>query len=151
MVTASSATDYCPACGDQLDPILGGYRLNVATFDIMTSAVGGGGGPQKVDKRTKSADLWQWQGGGGKKIWTFCGGHRRTGLGWIRIRVFCCQPNSALANGNLAEVARVLGDMMEHPNSSQPNLGLGAGESPCTCNRIRSLDYDQSWESRREG
>ena len=57
MVTASSATDYCPACGDQLDPILGGYRLNVATFDIMTSAVGGGGGPQKVDKRTKSADL----------------------------------------------------------------------------------------------
>ena len=64
MVTASSATDYCPACGDQLDPILGGYRLNVATFNVtldclgkvlpyMTSAVGGGGGPQKAHKRNK--------------------------------------------------------------------------------------------------
>ena len=40
MVTAESATDYCPACGAQLDPILGGYRLNVATFDVTLDCLG---------------------------------------------------------------------------------------------------------------
>ena len=40
MVTAEAATDYCPACGAQLDPILGGYRLNVATFDVTLDCIG---------------------------------------------------------------------------------------------------------------
>ena len=40
VVTASAATDYCPACGAQLDPILGGYRLNVATFDVTLDCIG---------------------------------------------------------------------------------------------------------------
>ena len=40
VVTASAATDYCPACGDQLDPILGGYRLNVSTFEVTLDCLG---------------------------------------------------------------------------------------------------------------
>ena len=80
MVTASSATDYCPACGDQLDPILGGYRLNVATFNVtldclgkvlpyMTSAVGGGSGvPKKQTKGQNQLICDSDKGGGAKKI-----------------------------------------------------------------------------------
>ena len=40
MVTAESASDYCPACGAQLDPILGSYRLNVATFEVTLDCLG---------------------------------------------------------------------------------------------------------------
>ena len=40
--------------------------------------------------------------------------------------------NSALAVGNLAEVARQVGNMVEHPNQSQPNPCPRPPVSPCT-------------------
>ena len=40
VVVATSATDFCPACGEQLDPVLGDYRLNVATFEVTIDCLG---------------------------------------------------------------------------------------------------------------
>ena len=45
--------------------------------------------------------------------------------------MFHCLPNSAWANGNLAEAARQLGKIVEHPTQSQPNPGLRADGTPC--------------------
>ena len=47
----------------------------VRGFPYITSAVGEGVVPRKQMKGTKSADLWQWKGGGGPKIRKFCGRH----------------------------------------------------------------------------
>ena len=41
-------------------------------------------------------------------------------------------PNSAWANGSLAEVAGQLGKMVEHPDQDQPNPGPRANGTPCT-------------------
>ena len=38
---------------------------------------------------------------------------------------------SAWTDGNLAEAAVQLGEMVEYRNKSQPNPGLRADESPC--------------------
>ena len=54
-----------------------------------------------------------------------------TGLRWLEFLVFHCLPNSALADGNLAEVAGQMGKMVEHPNQSQPHPGYRPDESPC--------------------
>ena len=44
----------------------------------------------------------------------------------------CTVPNSAWANvGIVAEAARQLGNMVEHPNQSQQNPGLRADGTPC--------------------
>ena len=40
VVVATSATDFCPACGEQLDPVLGDYRLNVSTFEVTIDCLG---------------------------------------------------------------------------------------------------------------
>ena len=45
--------------------------------------------------------------------------------------MFHSLPNSALADGNLAELARQLGMMVEHPNQRQPNQGLRPDGTPC--------------------
>ena len=58
---------------------------------------------------------------------------RAPGLGWLGFLVSYCLRDSAWANGNLAEVAMQLGKMVEHPNKSQPNPGLRAHGTPCTC------------------
>ena len=42
--------------------------------------------------------------------------------------MFHCLPDSAGANGNLAEAD---GQLMKHPNQSQPNPGLRADGTPC--------------------
>ena len=43
-------------------------------------------------------------------------------LGWVDcILTFHCLPSPAWAAGNLAESASLLGNMVEHPNQSQPN------------------------------
>ena len=54
-----------------------GYRSCAGGgLPYMTSAVcGGGGSTKKQTKGTKSADLWQWQGRGCKKMRKFCGHH----------------------------------------------------------------------------
>ena len=46
--------------------------------------------------------------------------------------MFHCLPDSAWADGNLAEVAGQLGKMLEHRNQSQPNPGLSSLGTPCT-------------------
>ena len=46
--------------------------------------------------------------------------------------MFFLLPDSAWANGNLAEAAGQLGNMVEHPNQlRQPNPGLQADGIPC--------------------
>ena len=49
-------------------------------------------------------------------------------LDWVGLdfvfSTVCPPPNAALANMNLAEVARQLGNMAEQPNQSQPGSGL---------------------------
>ena len=54
------------------------------------------------------------------------------GLGWLGFWVFHCLPHSAWAYENVAEEAGQLGNMVEHPNTSQPNPVLRAYESPCS-------------------
>ena len=49
---------------------------------------------------------------------------RRLDLVNLEILLFHCLPNSALAGGNLAEVAWQGGKAVEHSNHSQPNPGL---------------------------
>ena len=51
--------------------------------------------------------------------------------GWV-FWVFHCLPNSAWADGNLAELAGQQGKMVEHPNQSQPNPGPRPPNSPCS-------------------
>ena len=46
--------------------------------------------------------------------------------------MFQCLPDSAGANGDLAELAGQLGKMVEQPNQSQPTPGLRADGTPCT-------------------
>ena len=46
-------------------------------------------------------------------------------------------PNSALAVGNLAEVAWQLGNMVEHRNQSQPNQGARPIDTPCKLREIQ--------------
>ena len=55
---------------------IGNFLLEILLRGLpyMTSAVGGGV-PKKQTKGTKSTDLWQWQGGRGKKIRKICGRH----------------------------------------------------------------------------
>ena len=53
--------------------------------------------------------------------------------------MFHCLPNFSWADWNLAEVAVQLGKMVEHSNQSQPNPGLRADESPCTCTFIMAF------------
>ena len=45
--------------------------------------------------------------------------------------MFQCLPDSAGANGDLAELAGQLGKMMEHLNQSEPNPGPRPPVSPC--------------------
>ena len=45
------------------------------------------------------------------------------GLGWLLFWMFHPPPGSAWAGGKLAELAGQLGNMVEHPNQSQPNPG----------------------------
>ena len=45
--------------------------------------------------------------------------------------MFHCLPDSAWADGKLAEAAGQLGKMVEHPNQSQPNPGSPGDVSPC--------------------
>ena len=45
--------------------------------------------------------------------------------------MFHCLPDSAWADGNLAEAAGQLGKMVEHRNHSPPNPGLGSLGTPC--------------------
>ena len=52
-------------------------------------------------------------------------------MGLLGFSVFHCLPNSAWAVGNLAEVAGQLGNMVEHPNQSQPNPGSRPVGTPC--------------------
>ena len=47
-----------------------------------------------------------------------------TGFCWLGLWVLHCLPDSAWADGNLAEAAGELGKMVEHRNQSQPNPGL---------------------------
>ena len=58
------------------------------------------------------------------------------GLGWVDLNFVCCLPNSAWADGNLAEAAGQMGKKVEHPNQSQPNPGPLPDESPCIDTRI---------------
>ena len=51
-------------------------------------------------------------------------------LGWVAF-IFISLPGSAWADGSLAELAGQLGNLMEHPNQSQPNPGERPPESPC--------------------
>ena len=54
-------------------------------------------------------------------------------LGWVDwILSFPCLLNSSLADGNLADVAGQLGQMVELSNQSQPNPGLRPIRTPCT-------------------
>ena len=46
--------------------------------------------------------------------------------------MFDCLPDSAQADGILAELAGLADKMMEHPDQSQPHLGRRPPESPCT-------------------
>ena len=46
--------------------------------------------------------------------------------------MFNCLPDSAWADGNLAEAAGQLGKMVEHPNQVQPNSGPQADGTPYT-------------------
>ena len=46
--------------------------------------------------------------------------------------MFHCLPNSAWADGNLADAAGQLGQMVEHRNQSQPNPGIQAHGRPCS-------------------
>ena len=48
-----------------------------------------------------------------------------------------CLPDSAWADGNLAEVAGQLGKMVEHRNLSQPNPGLTSLGTPCIPMKFR--------------
>ena len=50
---------------------------------------------------------------------------------WISSVPLHCLPDSAWADGNLAEAAGQLGKMVEHRNQSQPNPGLRAHGTPC--------------------
>ena len=45
--------------------------------------------------------------------------------------MFHCLPDSAWADGNLAEAAGQLGKLVEHRNQSQPNPGLRSLGTPC--------------------
>ena len=45
--------------------------------------------------------------------------------------MFHCLPDSAWADGNLAEAAGQLGKMVVHRNQSQPNPGLSSLGTPC--------------------
>ena len=54
--------------------------------------------------------------------------------------MFHCLPDSAWADGNMAEAAGQLGKMGEHSNESKPNPVARADGSPCTCNK-NSLNY----------
>ena len=53
------------------------------------------------------------------------------GMGWLGFWVFRCLslPNSAWADGNLAEAA--ICNMVEHSNQSQPTQGLQPHRTPC--------------------
>ena len=56
-------------------------------------------------------------------------------LGWFDLNFdlpLHCPPNSAGTNGNLAELARKLGKIMECRNQSQPNLGRRPPVSSCS-------------------
>ena len=50
--------------------------------------------------------------------------------------MFHCLPDSAWADGNLAEVVRQLGKKVEHRNQIQPNPGLRAHGTPCTRTKL---------------
>ena len=50
---------------------------------------------------------------------------RIVGLGWPWFWQFHCLADSALTDGNLAELAVHLGKMVEHQNQSQPNYPTG--------------------------
>ena len=52
-------------------------------------------------------------------------------LGWVDFDCGCYLSNSAWAVGNLAEAARQLDNMVEHPNQSRPNPGARPDETPC--------------------
>ena len=54
-----------------------------------------------------------------------------TGLGWLEFCAFHCLPNSAWADGNLAEAARSWARWVKHQNHSQPNPCLRAHGTPC--------------------
>ena len=47
--------------------------------------------------------------------------------------MFHCLPDSAWADGNLAEGAVQLGKMVEHPNQSQINPGAQVDVTPIRC------------------
>ena len=64
-------------------------------------------------------------------VFTGCPKWAETGFCWLWFRVFHCLPNSAWADGNLAEAAGQLGKMVEHRNQSQPNPGLSSLGTPC--------------------
>ena len=46
--------------------------------------------------------------------------------------MFHCLPESAWADGSLAEAAVQLGKMVGHRNQSQPNPGLNSLGAPCS-------------------
>ena len=82
----------------------------------MTSALRGGGGvgpkADRVIQLSKGGCVnLRTRGGGGTKIPKFCGRH------------MCMAP---WADGNMAEAAGQLGNMVEHPNPSQHIPGLRA-------------------------
>ena len=68
------------------------------------------------------------------------------GLGF---RVFHYLPDSAWADGNLAEAAGQLGKMVEHRNLSQPNPGLRSLGTPCSPSAVCLLDgrFRKTWQS----
>ena len=70
--------------------------------------------------------------------------------------MFHCLPDSAWADGNLAEAAGQLGKMVEHKNQSQPNRGSPGDVSPCTlaAHLIRGADQPvltQTLDGLRQG
>ena len=67
---------------------------------------------------------------------------RAPGLSWLGIWVFHCLPSSAWADGNLAEGAGQINNMVEKPNPYQPNQGPQPPESPCSlmCRNSQGVD-----------
>ena len=51
--------------------------------------------------------------------------------------MFQCVLNSAWADGNLADAAEQLDNMVERPNQSQPNPGPRGDGTPCIFNDLQ--------------
>ena len=77
--------------------------------------------------------------------YTGCPKWAETGFSWLWFRM----PNSARADGNLAEAAGQLGKMVEHRNQSQPNPGLRSLGTPCSPSAVCLLDgrFRKTWQS----